>query len=676
MLNFKLRKGEIATLLTLGLVVIGAVITLGSSFFTNKQKSISSNPRASTMYSCCKVYETSSSCGGGKRIQNMGNAYQSTCVANGYVDCSSVNGPTTSGASICPDQVPTPTPTSKPGVPTSTPKPAEGITRYGSMNCTPEQICGGYDNYIQGSQYKDGSVRVVKCRSNSKAASPLSCEIGNSVPPSITPNPSAPKCTTGGYTDLLGCENVCGIGNCQDCKFSSYTTKYECKAGTSPLVACTKPRKYASMYVCEAEGCNNCTHCSFSNEVFFECGGSGPPITTPTPTKAQTTTCLYNGKTLKSGDHYCTNKNLNWCTNGQLKTITTCTISCQDDGKGNASCNSVNNGSDNPATSGQTCTDKQSIKECNDNCTSKPCVKGKTSKIAKWCCAAGGNQTDICSINDGQCITNNLCTGPVVNNTEANRFCSNEFNSSYVCCKKSGSSVSYCTDADYSILADSSCGASGWCGPKQKKYSKSPTNTCTPTSNANSEFKCKNDSSCEVVATPTLVPSRECTNQECQDPHLGVWFSYQCSGLPQNIGGVTQCPSYDFYEGKNCRTIRQDLNLNNIQQKYCSANYTSIQAKRMITISYTIKQTGVIDINPNNPTVYLYIHNNFGLQIHSPIEFTVGKDKTINDSFSVNTGTNLVKWTLQWTTSSSLTKTLSGSNDVKNNFVNLNIDIQ
>jgi len=46
MLNFKSKKGEIATLLTLGLVVVGTLITLGTSLFVNNKKNLASNPKA------------------------------------------------------------------------------------------------------------------------------------------------------------------------------------------------------------------------------------------------------------------------------------------------------------------------------------------------------------------------------------------------------------------------------------------------------------------------------------------------------------------------------------------------------------------------------------------------------------------------------------------------------
>ena len=56
MLNFKLRKGEIATLLTLGLVVVGTLITLGTSLLVNNKKNIASNPKAAAPKSGCIDY--------------------------------------------------------------------------------------------------------------------------------------------------------------------------------------------------------------------------------------------------------------------------------------------------------------------------------------------------------------------------------------------------------------------------------------------------------------------------------------------------------------------------------------------------------------------------------------------------------------------------------------------
>ncbi|PJA55523.1 hypothetical protein CO165_03090, partial [Candidatus Roizmanbacteria bacterium CG_4_9_14_3_um_filter_33_18] len=71
------KKGEIATLLTLGLVLIGAVITLGSSFFTNKQKSISSNPKAS--YTCELPINIAS--------QDCSYGYTTVGCQSGYAEC-------------------------------------------------------------------------------------------------------------------------------------------------------------------------------------------------------------------------------------------------------------------------------------------------------------------------------------------------------------------------------------------------------------------------------------------------------------------------------------------------------------------------------------------------------------------------------------------------------------
>jgi hypothetical protein len=46
MKNKKNKKGEIATFLTLGMILVGAVLTVATSFFANKTKNLASNPRA------------------------------------------------------------------------------------------------------------------------------------------------------------------------------------------------------------------------------------------------------------------------------------------------------------------------------------------------------------------------------------------------------------------------------------------------------------------------------------------------------------------------------------------------------------------------------------------------------------------------------------------------------
>jgi hypothetical protein len=46
MKNKKNKKAEIATFLTLGMILVGAVLTVATSFFANKAKNLASNPRA------------------------------------------------------------------------------------------------------------------------------------------------------------------------------------------------------------------------------------------------------------------------------------------------------------------------------------------------------------------------------------------------------------------------------------------------------------------------------------------------------------------------------------------------------------------------------------------------------------------------------------------------------
>lgn len=268
MLNFKSRKGEIATLLTLGLVLVGTLITLGTSFFVDKTKNIASNPKAqmpceinqsNCVTECGSISLCSSSCTKQYNVPDEGTADR-VCISG-----------------------PTSTPVQGVGVPTNTPAPVEE-TRYGSMNCTPEQICGGYAYYKSGSQYQDGSLRVVKCKDRTIAASPKSCEVSNGPIATITPDLNAPACSSGAYKKPADCENTCGINNCQSCKVNS-VIKYECKVnitGAPSLPSCLLPN-YSSVTNCESSGCEDCRQCRVIGDtaVRFNCGGTGPTIDLP-----------------------------------------------------------------------------------------------------------------------------------------------------------------------------------------------------------------------------------------------------------------------------------------------------------------------------------------------------------------------------------------------------------
>src|SRR3989339_1189938 len=90
----KNHKGEIATLLTLGLVLVGTLITLGTSLLVNNKKNLASNPRAacsgpvpSPSKACCfckkgkvTVYASSTS----RQNNCMGTACTTAAYGNAY----------------------------------------------------------------------------------------------------------------------------------------------------------------------------------------------------------------------------------------------------------------------------------------------------------------------------------------------------------------------------------------------------------------------------------------------------------------------------------------------------------------------------------------------------------------------------------------------------------------
>src|SRR3989344_5049848 len=118
----KNHKGEIATLLTLGLVLIGGLVTLATSFFVNRQNNLASNPRAGGPTGNCKYApaqftDCSVACGGyGRCIKCSSGFYR--CVG-------------TTDDSI----------TSTPRPPTNTPTPVKA----GSGNQWPRDASVGYD---------------------------------------------------------------------------------------------------------------------------------------------------------------------------------------------------------------------------------------------------------------------------------------------------------------------------------------------------------------------------------------------------------------------------------------------------------------------------------------------------------------------------------------------------
>ncbi|MFA6081463.1 MAG: hypothetical protein WC741_03585 [Patescibacteria group bacterium] len=82
MLKFKSRKGTSATLLTLGLVLVGSLVVFGLSFLTNNNK-IASNPRAQSCTAADIPNSTKACCfcqNGSVRVYATANARVSNCM--------------------------------------------------------------------------------------------------------------------------------------------------------------------------------------------------------------------------------------------------------------------------------------------------------------------------------------------------------------------------------------------------------------------------------------------------------------------------------------------------------------------------------------------------------------------------------------------------------------------
>ena len=222
------KKGEIATLLTLGLVLIGAVITLGSSFFTNKQKSISSNPKAS--YTCELPINIAS--------QDCSYGYTTVGCQSGYAECK-------------------PAPTVK----HSPTKPPTSTCPY---TCTKYNCSSGY---VHNTSYSCSGFDMVCCQKSLVRPTKTPTPTKSPTPSSdgcYYPNPreclddncngSCSRCTNGRYKCVTRTPTV--ISSLQDCGTPIYIARNDCTYGYTTV------------------GCKSGTaKCKFK------------PISVPTPTK-------------------------------------------------------------------------------------------------------------------------------------------------------------------------------------------------------------------------------------------------------------------------------------------------------------------------------------------------------------------------------------------------------
>jgi len=314
----KRRKGEIATLLTLGLVIVGTVVTLASSFFISKKPQTTSTKAAATY--CCvtrsgaDVYYNTGTCssithpccGNGAKKPPCGGGVNPTAGGGGTSTPKCIK--CLNGKCVAWDpKAAKPSDSVCGGGGTSTfscPNPNkifirssgtcyakctnEGFT-YVSQNpdtntkeccCKPASVnptqgvsatCPGSYGTVYKYNASTGKCLLLKGKSCAPPIQNQCCDL--EVPSSNCDTGGIPHCSAGSYTNQTGCENICGAGQCRQCILGS-TTKFEC-INTTTAPACSKPRTYSSQSNCINEGCQNCTQCTFSGAIRYECEGSG-----------------------------------------------------------------------------------------------------------------------------------------------------------------------------------------------------------------------------------------------------------------------------------------------------------------------------------------------------------------------------------------------------------------
>lgn len=162
------RKGEIATLLTLSLVIVGAVMTVASSYFTNKQKSLTSNPKASTV-NC--VFLNSTECNLAKKSGDCPQWNFGSCIVckNGKYRC-----PGTLDDSVSPSSQASTSPT-KTSTSTKTPTSLSFICSNGgepilANNISCETLCRNNNmTYVPNSQGQGSDGKHYCCCKKTEA---------------------------------------------------------------------------------------------------------------------------------------------------------------------------------------------------------------------------------------------------------------------------------------------------------------------------------------------------------------------------------------------------------------------------------------------------------------------------------------------------------------------------
>ncbi len=690
----KNHRGEIATLLTLGLVVVGTLITLGTSLFvSNKTTNLASNSKAtmscpspkkiytrtsqqtcsgvctgipgyaydsqnmSTLECCCKPTGSAATAAQPAAAQPVGagsctlpwvntSDARDECAPNGYtkVGCQTGFYKCTTPAVAVPAPV------------TSSFACATGEKKSGTSSQTCSAICGSA-GYISNTQQLDGATRNCCCNKATAPAAPAAssgtssyqCSEGEPISTSGT---CFSTCEANGSTYVSNSQGT-GVdgkhyccckktesGKGFDTCYKAYTPgSYGCEAPSSKVVVyapsmaavgmdnCSKynTNSNTSLYFAQAPGAYSDGQCAVVWSGALDVGAKSqeaqqliePPVEIPDET-----------------------------------------------------------GDDIPGEEADNC-----IKRVGFKCSSGG-YTGSTKTFDYYKSTAAGCTSNTVG---GSCYG----TSPTSCSTEWNVFLKSQCSSATGGGSNSCKSLTIsCKDTTSTATGTRSYKKDENCNNKDKCFG---FNDCS--SFTSEEIMKLIYNSCELGVSPanevslagnnvTFNPSSQCTNSECLDPNKGIFYSYKCASIPQTINGKTQCSSSSFYEGSNCINLRKDLNANNIQQAYCNADYPgnvsfSSDVKRPVTISYTVNQTGAINIDPSLPTITLNIQNNYGLGIFTK-SFTIGTTSfPAPGSTTINTGTNVIKAYLSYQNSNKGTTTLPCQQvNVVNKKANITCDIK
>ena len=633
----KNHKGEITTLLTLGLVLVGGVVTLALSYISNSQKNIASVPRASTV-NC--IYDTGNFCRG----ECGGTARCPKCTNNKY-RCPGTTDDSSSGVCTARTIATCTTTNNCPGTKTCN---STG-TAWGACVDKPRDGCP--------STSSTAGTENNTCRSSTpKCNTGLVCNSSNICKKSSATG-SAFTCSEGTAYQGVGCYDLCAA------KGLSYIPSSQ-GTGTDGKNYCCCGGGISGVDGYPAD--DSCWIIKCINGEPSKVQYSDSLSKYEMPLSSCQGGSVYSGGGLMAIGSANADKQLSTlsCSSGNEETFTDPDPEPEENPPSN-SCFNFGSAS-------------MCLKECKLEDPPGTCLASSGSTVKKWCCSSSSGAS-------GVTVTKTRKTCPNSNNKyywESN----NKYYSSQTDTTGDSNFNSICgitgNPAIPPVLPPD-CKNIGTCNSEATltssvvyEYKGKYYNVCPPKTSTvayDSIESLKNALQC-ISGTGSSFPdspldiSGNCVSQKCVS---GLEYFYKCTSPSVGADGVAKCARYTYFLRKDCT-----LEMTYTPERYCES--TSLQQDfiaREITARFRISVNGNIQVPPDKNDLIFEVYNSIGWATLGRATYKIGVTNfPVDGVFKLKTSSNnTLKWSLIYTpaiqtsTSSVTTRTVPGTSPIINN---------